>query len=96
MHHLNAVAAVFETSRGSLKLLLDNGQAGSCLQGPTLDDAGHKSSCGKLEISLAGIADPALHHSGVAALMLDSQRVIHLCGCASSRATSWEKSSPTP
>ena len=31
MHHLNAIADVFETNCGSLKLLLDNGQ------GPTLD-----------------------------------------------------------
>src|ERR1700730_4036928 len=44
MHHLNAVADVFETSCGSLKLLLDNGHAGSCIQGPTLDDAGQNAS----------------------------------------------------
>jgi len=42
MHHLNAVAEVFETSRGNLKL--HNGPAGSCIQGPTLDDAGQKSA----------------------------------------------------
>jgi len=50
MHHLNAVAEVFETSRGNLKL--HNGPAGSCIQGPTLDDAGQKSASGKLPVDL--------------------------------------------
>jgi len=40
MHPFNTVADIFETSCGNLKLLLDDGQAGSCIQGPTLDDAG--------------------------------------------------------
>jgi len=76
MHHLDAVADVFEPSCGGLKLLLDNGQAGSCIHGQTLDEMVFWSAGLFLsEIAIGAVADGWLYVS-----LVSVKKTARLCG----------------